>query len=84
MEYMTPIGLFVAALLSIPFILCAYDKVRGTHYSCTVFGWHNGLGEMERYFDERYFDGCSNHSVCSKCGSKVMQDGQGNWFTVKS
>lgn len=27
-----------------------------------------------------YFDGCSLHSVCSKCDKEIMQDGQGNWF----
>jgi hypothetical protein len=57
-----------------PFVLCLYDKYMGTHYSCSIFGWHDGKGN--RYT----FDGCSIHSTCSKCCREVMQDGQGNWF----
>ncbi len=39
-----------------------------------ILGWHDGKG------DSVSFDGCSLHATCSKCGKKVMQDSQGNWF----
>ena len=59
-----------------PFALCLYDRICGTHVSCTVGGWHNGKGKS----DGAAFDGCSVQAKCSKCGKDVMQDGQGNWF----
>lgn len=57
-----------------PIFIWLYDCIFGTHHACTWPGWHNGKG------GESWFDGCSNHSSCSKCGKLVMQDGQGNWF----
>lgn len=57
-----------------PFILCFIDKKYGTSYSCKQWGWHNGSGNVTG------FDGCSIHATCGKCGKKVMQDSQGNWF----
>lgn len=61
-------------LFILPFVLCLIDKIKGTHYSCSTFGWHNGKGGAKS------FDGCSVHATCSKCGNEVMQDSQGNWF----
>ena len=58
-----------------PFILCLIDKIRGSHLSCSQFGWHDGNGT-----NTKEFDGCSIHSICSKCGAEVMQDSQENWF----
>lgn len=43
---------------------------------CKVFGWHNGRGGLLS------FDGASYCSTCSICGKKVLQDSQGNWFSV--
>jgi len=63
------------ALFLWPNVLCVIDRIKGTHYSCSTFGWHNGKG-----LSEKTFDGCSVHSVCSKCDKEVMQDSQGNWF----
>jgi len=64
----------LAVLFLSPFLLCLIDRIRGTSYSCRVFGWHNGKGEGH------FFDGCSFHAQCSKCGKEVMMDSQGNWF----
>ena len=58
----------------LPFILCIIDKIFNTEFSCSIYSWHNGKG------GNNFFDGCSNHATCSKCGTSVMQDGQGNWF----
>ena len=27
-------------------------------------------------------DGCSDHCVCKYCGEEIMQDSQGNWFSI--
>ena len=41
---------------------------------CTHFGhWHL----QPKQFG---FDGCSQFGICPRCGKKVLQDGQGNWF----
>ena len=64
----------LAACLVIPFALCGIDALFKTWVSCDTFGWHNGSGGTQS------FDGCSVHAICGKCGKKVMQDSQGNWF----
>ena len=40
---------------------------------CDKLGWHLAPKEQG-------FDGCSFTGTCPRCGKKVMQDGQGNWF----
>ena len=42
-----------------------------------ILRWHNGKG------GKIGFDGCSFTSTCSKCGKKVLQDSQGNWFSIE-
>jgi len=66
-------AVLIFALIT-PMVLCRYDLKFGTSYSCW-FGWHNGKGSAQSYWD-----GCSLHAKCSKCGKEVMQDSQGNWF----
>ncbi len=66
-------GITILAIVVCPFLLLLFDKLFGTKYGCTVFGWHNGRGSRKS------FDGCSVHSICSKCGKEVLQDSQGNW-----
>ena len=41
---------------------------------CDQLGWHDGRGGSQG------FDGCNMKAVCSRCGKKVIQDSQGNWF----
>jgi hypothetical protein len=66
------------ALIFVPPSLCLIDVLFGTQLSCRFLGWHNGKGEREE--GGTTFDGASLHGICSKCGAKVMQDSQGNWF----
>jgi len=40
---------------------------------CDKMGWHLPP-------EWRGFDGCSFTGVCPRCGEKVLQDSQGNWF----
>ncbi len=65
---------FLGSMLLSGFIFLAIDRVFKTHYSCDLYGWHNGQN------GPAFFDGCSIHAKCNKCGKEVMQDGQGNWF----
>jgi hypothetical protein len=75
MQYILIIAMIMTGVFFIlPYLLCLVDWIKGTTYSCSWFGWHNGSGEVHS------FDGCSIHSVCSKCKKSVMQDSQGNWF----
>lgn len=69
MIYILPIIIIV---FSIPWILCAIDKCKGTHLSCKYFGWHNGNLNKKYSFNKS--------AKCSKCGADVLQDSQGNWF----
>ena len=64
----------MVSMILIPFVLCGIDKLFKTQISCDTFDWHNGSGGPHS------FDGCSVHATCGKCGKKVMQDSQGNWF----
>ena len=70
----------IVAVIGVPiltlFILMAGDSIFKWKWTCKTFGWHDGDDCSNGYG----FDGCNIHSVCSKCGKSVMQDGQGNWF----
>lgn len=60
-------------LLVIGFPCLAINYFSKSKWFCTFWGWHkapNSLG----------FDGCSLKGTCPRCGEKVMQDSQGNWF----
>jgi hypothetical protein len=43
---------------------------------CRVLGWHVGRHRFS-------FDGASVHAECGRCGDRVLQDSQGNWFSVE-
>lgn len=75
MDYSLILMFAVVIVIVLPALLCLYDKVFGTQYSCKAFGWHNGNGSTEKTFD-----GASLHAICSKCDKEVMQDSQGGWF----
>ena len=42
-------------------------------FFCDRLGWHIAP-------DRQFFDGCSLVGICPRCGKKVLQDSQGNWF----
>ena len=50
---------------------------RKTHRptSCCL-GYHKPIGKIG-------FDGCSATCTCKKCGDKLLQDSQGNWFSAE-
>lgn len=42
-----------------------------------LMGWHRPKDDATTTFD-----GCSIHCICKHCGKEIMQDSQGNWFTL--
>lgn len=44
-------------------------------FLCNVMGWHKRPILMG-------FDGCSLNGTCPRCGRRVLQDSQGNWFSL--
>lgn len=53
--------------------LIKHKKTRKPFTCC--LGYHRPIGRID-------FDGCSLICSCKKCGSKLLQDSQGNWFDV--
>lgn len=49
---------------------------------CRYLPWTWACNWAGTHFPSKdgFFDGCSIHSKCRKCGKEIMQDGQGNWF----
>lgn len=43
-------------------------------FSCCL-EYHRPTGKVS-------FDGCSLGCVCEKCGEELLQDSQGNWFSI--
>jgi hypothetical protein len=64
----------VGGFCAIMFSLLIIDRFSKSTWFCRVMGWHkapaDGVG----------FDGCSFNGTCPRCGQRVMQDSQGNWF----
>lgn len=58
------------------FLLLLIDKLDFKYklkFFCAGPGWHKA---PEHYS----FDGASNVGKCPRCGKKVLQDGNGDWF----
>lgn len=51
----------------------ATRKVGRISIRCDVLDWHRPRSEVG-------FDGASFTSTCDRCGSRILQDSQGNWF----
>ena len=54
--------------------LVVLNRFLGT-WACRIMGWHLAPKQQS-------FDGCSFEGQCPRCGKKVRQDSQGNWFEV--
>jgi hypothetical protein len=61
------------AFVAILFILLFINLFSKSKWFCNVMGWHKAPKDQG-------FDGCSLNGCCPRCGKKVLQDGQGNWF----
>jgi len=76
-KLMDGIVFIIVFFIILPYALCWMDRLRGSHWSCNLFGWHDGKLLPN---DGKTFDGCNFIAKCSKCGKEVMMDSQGNWF----
>ena len=47
------------------------------------FWYHDWLGWCTPDDSQQWYDGCSTHAKCKHCGRDIMQDSQGNWFSVE-
>jgi hypothetical protein len=51
---------------------------------CQTMGWHLQPGSIKTTYSFKSsnitFDGCSAQGICPRCGKRVLQDSQGNWF----
>jgi hypothetical protein len=69
LDAFTFLFLFMGFMFIVLGLLHRYGGVR----MCRTMGWHLAPKEQG-------FDGCSATGVCPRCGERVMQDSQGNWF----
>ena len=63
-------------LMFLLFLISGLIKHKKTKkpFACCL-GYHRPIGKPD-------FDGCSLICHCEKCGNKLLQDSQGNWFDV--
>ena len=60
--------------MAVPLLLLVLSNKYLPRWFCDNFGhWHLAPKSQT-------FDGCSAIGNCPRCGRRVMQDGQGNWF----
>lgn len=45
-------------------------------FKCNILGWHTPQIPIG-------FDGASYYSKCKYCNRKILQDSQGNWFSLE-
>lgn len=67
--WMFPFLLISAIPLSI------IDQFSKNTWFCDFWGWHKAPTQQG-------FDGASFNGKCPRCGRKVLQDSQGNWFDI--
>jgi len=70
--------LIVTALIILitPLVLALYNDYLPKWF-CHNLGWHLQPKKIG-------FDGASLQGVCPRCGQRVLQDSQGNWFSVEN
>ena len=56
-------------------LLCMslFNSFWTSQWFCNKMGWHLQPKTIG-------IDGCSLIGICPRCGERVLQDGQGNWF----
>jgi len=67
------IGIISLSAFVVVVVMSILNRFSSNRWFCDKVGWHltpDGIG----------FDGCSFTGICPRCGEKVLQDSQGNWF----
>ena len=72
-EIVIPIGIVCILVCGITMVITFICQFLPYSWTCSWAGTHFPS-------NKRYFDGCSQHSKCRKCGREILKDGQGNWF----
>ena len=68
--------LFIAMLLLALLMIAAFQHRSKSKWFCDKMGWHNAPVVTG-------WDGASFEGVCPRCGRHVLQDSQGNWFSLE-
>ena len=70
------IGIFFLVVMIGIILSALFNKYFEDKSFCYQMGWH----WVDYNKATQWFDGCSAHNICARCGREVMQDSQGNWF----
>lgn len=65
------LAVFIIIMLVL-IIINSFCKYNGIFF-CKFFGWHKKPKDIE-------IRGINNVGTCPRCGKRVIQDSQGNWF----
>lgn len=71
------ITIMVLLIFSLIFSLIYIKTGFGKKFYHNIMGWHQPDNKVG-------FDGCSATSTCKYCHKRILQDSQGNWFTIDS
>ena len=71
------ITIIVLLIFSIIFSLIYIKTGFGKKFYHNIMGWHQPD-------DKVGFDGCSLTATCKYCHKRILQDSQGNWFSIGS
>jgi len=63
---------FILSILIFMILIRVFNKFLPVWF-CKILGGHIAPTKQG-------FDGCSKNGICPRCGKKVLQDSQGNWF----
>lgn len=44
--------------------------------------YHDGLDWHVPINDSKHYRGINHCAICKHCGKRIMQDSQGNWFSI--
>lgn len=63
----------ILIILFVGFVILPFFNKYLPVWFCYHMDWHLAPKKQD-------FDGCSLNGRCPRCGFKVLQDSQGNWF----
>lgn len=67
------ISIILLTFLSLFILMALLNKWLPKSIGCDMLHWHMAPTEQG-------FDGASFNGICPRCGKRVLQDSQGNWF----
>lgn len=73
MSFLEIVFFIAMAFVALLFVFLFINVFSSSTWFCTFWGWHKAPKHQTN-------DGVNQKGTCSRCGEKVMQDSQGNWF----